>query len=164
MNLLRLCQWLYDTSFGTAIRESQFAFPLIDSVHVLGIALLVGTVLVVDLRLLGILMKEEQVSEVVSRVLPLTWCGFAIQIFSGLLLFWAKAEQYYGNPAFRLKLVLLVLAGLNPLIFHLTVYRSVSAWNEKHTTPVRAKLAGLLSLTLWSGVIIAGRATAYFGK
>ena len=82
MNLLHLCQWLYDTSFGTAIRESQFAFPLIESVHVLGIALLAGTVLVVDLRLLGILMKEEQVSEVVNRVLPLTWCGFVMQIFS----------------------------------------------------------------------------------
>jgi hypothetical protein len=164
MNLLQLCQWLYDSQLGTAIRESQFAFPLIESVHVLGITLLVGTVLFVDLRLLGVLMKDEPVSDVVNRVLPITWTGFLVQVVSGVFLFWAKASQYYGNPAFRWKVLLLVLAGLNPLIFHSTVYRGVSAWNEKHTTPFRAKLAGLLSLTFWSGVIIAGRATAYFGK
>jgi hypothetical protein len=164
MHLMQLCQWLYDSHFGTVIRESQFAFPLIESVHVLGIALLVGTVLLVDLRLLGVLMEEEPVSEVVSRVLPLTWCGFVVQVLSGVLLFWAKAAQYYENPAFRWKVALLLVAGLNPLVFHSTVYRGVSAWNEKHTTPIGAKIAGILSLTLWSGVIIAGRATAYFGK
>lgn len=159
---MHLCQWLSETPFGTSIRESPFAFPFIESVHVLGITLLVGTVAVVDLRLLGVVMKDEQVSEIVSRVLPLTWCGFLIQVVSGLLLFWAKADEYYLNPVFRLKLLLLLLAGLNPLIFHSTLYRSVSEWNDKQTTPVLAKVAGLFSLTLWSGVIVVGRAIAYF--
>jgi hypothetical protein len=111
---------------------------------------------------LGLIFKSEKVSELVSRVLPLTWIGFAIQIVTGTLLFWAKADIYYANPIFRLKLLLLLLAGLNPLIFHLTVYRGVSVWNEKPTTPLSARLAGILSLTLWSGVIVVGRAIAYY--
>jgi len=135
---------------------------MIESIHVLGITLLVGTVSIVDLRLLGVVLKREQVSEVVSQILPVTWCGFVIMFVSGFLLFWSKAEQCYGNPAFRIKLVLLLLAGLNPLIFHLTVYRSVAAWDGSLVTPNRAKLAGALSLTLWSATIIAGRAIAYF--
>ena len=162
MTLLHLCQWLYGTSLGTAIRESPSAYPIIESIHVLGITLLVGTVSIVDLRLLGVVLKREEVSEVVSQVLPLTWCGFVIMFVSGFLLFWSKAEQCYGNPAFRLKLLLLLLAGLNPLIFHSTIYRSVATWGESADTPNRAKLAGVLSLALWSAIIVSGRAIAYF--
>jgi hypothetical protein len=162
MNLLHLCQWLYGTSVGTAIRESPLAYPIIESVHVLGITLLVGTVSIVDLRLLGVVLKREAVSEVVSQVLPLTWCGFVIMFVSGFLLFWSKAEQCYGNPAFRLKLLLLLLAGLNPLIFHSTVYRRVATWGESAATPNIAKLAGVISLALWSAIIVSGRAIAYF--
>lgn len=162
MTLFHLCQWLSASSFGTSIRESQYGFPIIETVHVLGITVLVGTVAVVDLRLLGVLVKREPVLEVVSRVLPLTWCGFAIMLVSGLLLFWSKADQYYSNPFFRIKLGLLLLAGLNPLIFHFTVYRDVAHWNESPATPKRAKLAGVFSLTLWSAIIITGRAIAYF--
>src|ERR1700685_2083406 len=98
MTLLHFCEWLYTTSFGTDIRESQFAFPIIESVHVLGITLLVGTIAIVDLRLLCVPLKREQVSEIVNQVLPLTWCGFVIMVVSGFLLFWAKAEQDYRNP------------------------------------------------------------------
>jgi hypothetical protein len=161
MNLLHLCQWLYGTSVGTAIRESPSAYPIIESIHVLGITLLVGTVSIVDLRLLGVVLKREEVSEVVSQVLPLTWCGFVIMFVSGFLLFWSKAEQCYGNPAFRIKLVLL-LAGLNPLIFHSTIYRRVATWGESAATPNKAKLAGVISLALWSAIIVSGRAIAYF--
>ena len=162
MFLLHLCQWLYATPLGTAIRESPFAYPMIESIHVLGITLLVGTVSIVDLRLLGVVMKREPVSDLVKQVLPVTWCGFVIMIVSGLLLFWAKAEQCYANPIFRFKLLLLLLAGLNPLIFHSTVYRSVDNWNDAQAIPRQAKLAGAFSLTLWSAIIIAGRAIAYF--
>jgi hypothetical protein len=162
MNLLQLCQWLYNSWFGTAIRESQYGFPIIETTHVLAITMLVGTVAIVDLRLLGVVMKREPVSDLVKQVLPVTWCGFVIMIVSGLLLFWAKAEQCYANPIFRFKLLLLLLAGLNPLIFHSTVYRSVDTWNDAQAIPRQAKLAGAFSLTLWSAIIIAGRAIAYF--
>jgi hypothetical protein len=121
MTILHICQWLYDSPLGTSIRESDFTFDLIESAHVLGITLVAGTISIVDLRLLGIVLKKDEVSDVVTQVLPLTWTGFAVMVTSGVLLFWSEAAKMYFNPAFRLKLILLVLAGLNPLIFHTTI-------------------------------------------
>jgi hypothetical protein len=162
MFLQHLCQWLFRSEVGTTIRESTFLYPAIETLHVLATILLVGTVAVVDLRLLGVIMRRERVSAVVRQILPLTWLGFVIMFVSGVLLFWANATEYYANPAFRFKLLLLLLAGLNPLFFHLTTYRGVAEWDDAPLTPIRARLTGLLSLTLWSGTIIAGRAIAYF--
>ena len=162
--LLRFCQWLYDSGIGTAIRESIWVFPIIETIHVLGMALLVGTVAILDLRLLGLVLKGEQVSRVAGQILPLTWAGFGVMFTSGFLLFWSEAAKSYWNPAFRVKLVLLALVGLNPLIFHFTIYRSVATWNGVIVTPLRARLAAVFSLTLWSGIICACRAIAYFQK
>jgi hypothetical protein len=162
--LQHFCQWLFDSQLGTAIRESVYVFPIIDAIHVLGMTLLVGTVAILDLRLLGLILKTEPVSQVAKQVLPLTWCGFGVMFVSGFLLFWAEAAKSYSNPAFRIKLVLLFLVGLNPLIFHSTIYRSVANWNQAEVTPRRARLAALLSLTLWGGIIAAGRSIAYFQK
>jgi hypothetical protein len=162
--LREFCQWLYDSSIGTSIRESIWVFPIIETIHVLGLTLLVGTIAILDLRLLGLVLKREQVSRVASQILPLTWAGFAVMFVSGFLLFWAEAAKCYANPAFRLKLLLLALVGLNPLVFHLTIYRSVLSWNEQLVTPLRARLAAFFSLTLWGGIVCAGRAIAYFQK
>jgi hypothetical protein len=162
--LQQFCQWLYDSAIGTGIRESIWVFPIIETVHVLGITLLVGTVAILDLRLLGLALKREPVARVAAGILPLTWAGFGVMFVSGFLLFWSEAAKSYGNPAFRMKLVLLLLVGLNPLIFHFTIYRTVGAWNNSIVTPLRARLAGLFSLTLWAGIICAGRAIAYFQK
>ena len=115
-----------------------------------------------DLRLLGVVLKKEPVSQVAEQVLPLTWAGFAVMSISGLMLFASEAVKMYENPAFRVKLILMVLAGLNPLIFHSTVYKSVTAWNETPRPPVRARIAATCSLTLWSAIIVAGRAIAYY--
>jgi hypothetical protein len=162
--LEHFCQWLYDSSVGTGILESIWVFPIIETIHVLGIALLVGTVAILDLRLLGLALKREPVSDVASAVLPLTWAGFAVMFVSGFLLFWSEAAKSYANPAFRLKLLLLLLVGLNPLIFHFTIYRSVGDWNARVVTPLQARLAAVFSLTLWGGIVCAGRAIAYFQK
>jgi len=162
--LFQFCQWLYESGIGTAIRESIWVFPIIETVHVLAIALLVGTVAILDLRLLGLALKQEPVSEVARQVLPLTWTGFCIMFISGFLLFWAEAAKSYANPAFRLKLILLLLVGLNPLVFHFTIYRDVASWNNRVMTPLSARLAGVFSLSLWFGIICAGRAIAYFQK
>jgi len=157
-----LCQWLFDSALGTSIRESTYVFPLIETLHVLAITLLVGTVAILDLRLWGAVLKGEKVTTVARQLLPLTWAGFALVLSSGVLLFVAEAAKLYANPAFRLKLLFLVLVGLNPLVFHLTVYRSVDEWDDAIVTPARARLAGALSLSLWAGIIVAGRAIAYF--
>lgn len=159
--LLRLCQWLNDSYVGTGIRESTYLFPIIETIHVLGITLLVGTVSVVDLRLLGIVLRNEKFSDVLGQILPVTWCGFAVMFSSGFLLFWSEAAKSYGNPAFRIKLVLLFLAGLNPLIFHSTIYRTVREWDTASVAPLQARLSAIFSLTLWGAIIVAGRAIAY---
>ena len=160
--VLHFCQWLYGSTLGTSIRESTYLFPIIETVHVLGITLVVGTIAIVDLRLLGIVFRREKFSEVVGQVLPLTWSGFAIMFASGFLIFTSEAVDAYRNPAFRIKLVLLLFAGLNPLIFHSTIYRSVAAWDDARVAPRQARATAILSLTLWSAIIIAGRAIAYF--
>jgi hypothetical protein len=162
MSALEICQWINATNFATSIRESDWVYPIIETVHVLAIALLVGTVAIVDLRLLGIVLKRARISRIAGRLLPLTWAGFVAMFASGGLLFVAQASKSYVNPAFRIKLLLLVLVGVNPLIFHSTIYRSVAVWDDKIAAPMRARLAAVLSLGLWSGIIIAGRAIAYY--
>ncbi|MDW5264676.1 MULTISPECIES: DUF6644 family protein [Acidobacteriaceae] len=159
--LLHLCQWIYGTHLSTAIRESVWVFPIIESIHVLSIAVLVGTIAILDLRLLGLIMKREPVSGIARQVLPWTWTGFFIMFATGLLLTIAEAETNYYNWAFRIKLILLILVGLNPLIFHLTIYRKVNTWDISNVTPLRARIAATCSLTLWAGIIIAGRMIAY---
>ena len=160
--LQHFCQIIYDSQIGTSIRESDYAFSVIESVHVLGITLLVGTIAVLDLRLLGLVFRRIPVTRVARTVFPLTWSGFVVMLISGLLLFWAEAAKNYFNPAFRIKLVLLVLVGVNPLIFHTTIYRRVEEWEMLERSPWRARSAALASLTLWAGIIVAGRAIAYF--
>ncbi|WP_263411177.1 DUF6644 family protein [Terriglobus tenax] len=160
--LQHLCQVIYDSQIGTAIRESEYLFSIIESVHVLAIMLLVGTIAVLDLRMLGIVLREVPVTRISRAVFPLTWSGFVVMFVSGLLLFWAEAAKNYGNPAFRIKIILLALVGLNPLLFHTTVYRRVQEWETARTSPWRARAAALASLTLWGGIIVAGRAIAYF--
>ncbi len=160
--LFRICEWLFNSYVGTAIRESPLLFPVIETVHVLSISLLVGTAAIVDLRLLGMALRDEKVSDVVGQIEPLAWWGFAVMFVSGFLLFWSEAEKSYGNTAFRVKLLLLLLAGLNPLIFHATIYRSVTVWNDAPVAPRQARVTAILSLTLWGAIIVAGRAIAYF--
>jgi|SRR5882757_124116 len=160
--LQHLCQLFYDSHIGTAIRESDYAFSIIESVHVLGITLLVGTIALLDLRMLGLVLRPIPVTRIARTVFPLTWFGFVIMFASGFLLFWAEAAKNYSNPAFRIKLILLALVGLNPLIFHTTVYRRVHEWEVLAISPWRARAAAIASLTLWSGVIVAGRLIAYF--
>jgi hypothetical protein len=162
--LLHTCQWLYQTRFSISIRESIWLFPIIESIHVLSITVLVGTVAVFDLRLLGLVMKREPVSVIGRQILPWTWAGFVIMFVSGLLLFISEAGTNYYNFAFRLKIVLLVLVGLNPLIFHTSIFRKVGDWDLMIRTPLRARVAAVFSLTLWAGIIIAGRMIAYLEK
>jgi len=160
--LQHLCQILYDSHLGTAVRESDYMFSIIESVHVLSIAALFGTIAILDLRMLGLVLRRISVTRIARSVFPITWTGFAISVVSGFLLFWSEAAKNYTNPAFRFKIILLLLVGLNPLIFHTTVYRRVHEWEVLEISPWRARAAAIASLTLWSGVILAGRAIAYY--
>jgi heme A synthase len=123
---------------GSSVRESLWLFPAIETVHLLGMAALVGTITVFDLRLLGWMMRRERVSELARRLLPWTWLGFALQVVTGIALFLSEAAKVYSNPAFRLKIVLILLAGLHALIFHKIVYRDVATWDEGEVLPMGA--------------------------
>ena len=161
MFLLTFCQWLENTAPAVALRDSVWTFDIVETIHTLGITLVAGTIMLVDLRLLGMGLKREHLSEVISRIVPWTLWGFAFMFFTGCLLFSAEAVKLYGSPAFRIKLVLLSLAGLNALIFHTTIYRQAAEWSNAPVAPLRARVAGALSLILWMCIIAAGRAIAY---
>ncbi|SNT10131.1 hypothetical protein SAMN05421770_104168 [Granulicella rosea] len=159
--LQHFCEWVYTTHLSTSIRQSPYSFPLIETIHTVGIGGVVGTVAILDLRLLGWIMKKEPVSRIARQVLPWTWAGFAVMFVTGLLLSIAESQTNYYNLAFRIKLLLLLLVGINPLIFHLTIYRKVNTWDVANVTPLRARLAAISSLVLWAGIIVAGRLIAY---
>lgn len=159
--LLQLCSWIGDSSVGTSIRESDNLFSVIETVHVLGIFAVAGTIAIVDMRLLGLVLEEVPVSEVANPLVKITWLGFAVMLASGLLLFWAEAAKLYANTAFRIKLLLLALAAANAWVFHSTTYRRVARWEKTAAVPAGARIAALCSLALWSAIIVCGRAIAY---
>lgn len=161
MYLLTICQWLEKTPPAAAMRDSLWIFDITETVHTLGIILVAGTIMLVDLRLLGLGLRREPVSHVVSRIVPWTLSGFCLMFLTGGWLFSAEASKLYHSPAFRIKMILLALAGLNALIFHLTVYRRAAEWDDVPVAPLRARVAGLVSLVLWIGIIAAGRSIAY---
>jgi hypothetical protein len=148
--MLSICQWLQQTPVSVAIRESVWVFPILDAVHCVGIILVAGTIVIVDLRLLGFGMRRESVSSVIAQVLPWTFFGFAFMFVTGSLLAWAEPIKLYRSVFFRWKLLFLAIAGLNALLFHYTTL-----------TPARARLAGALSIACWICVIAAGRAIGY---
>jgi Family of unknown function (DUF6644) len=153
----RFLQWLESTPLAIAISESSWLFPGIESVHVLAIALVVGSITMVDLRLLDINLRERPVGELIAEVLPWTWTSFAVAVCSGALLFSSNATHYWGTVPFRAKMLLLTLAGLNMLVFHATIHRSVDLWGRRPPTPRAAKISGGVSLGLWIGVVTLGR-------
>jgi hypothetical protein len=143
--------------FAVFVRTNALAFPWIESVHVLAICVVVGTISIVDLRLLGYTSREKGVRRLVEQVLPFTWGAFGLALVTGFLMFSSSASTYAGNIHFRIKMGLLVLAGLNMLVFHLIPYRSVHLWDELTHPPLRARICGGLSLACWIGVVTMGR-------
>jgi hypothetical protein len=156
MTLQSAAAWLEALPLPAAILESGWLFPTLETVHVMALALVVGSIATVDLRLLGLARRDEAVWAVAAKALPWTWCAFVVALISGGLLFSSAAVKYLGTPAFILKMALLLLAGLNMLIFHFGPGRNIAAW-EPGRTPPSAKLAGGLSLAFWIGVVAAGR-------
>jgi hypothetical protein len=155
--------WLHDTSLGTAVRESIWIYPTLEIVHIMGIALLVGSIAMADLRFLGF-SKQLPVKLTANHLLPWTWVGFALVVISGLGMFAGFATDYYVNTAFRIKLVLIAVAGVNAALFHIRVYRNVADWNENTMPPFAARAFATLSIALWFATIAAGRLIAYTGS
>ena len=152
-----ILKWLESTPLSIFILESEWAFPTIESIHVIAIALVVGTISIVDLRLLGLASTKRGFTELSHEVLPWTWLAFAVAVIAGLLLFISHATEYFGNTAFRIKLLLILLAGLNMMYFHLFTCRKVSEWDRSVAVPPAGRIAGGISLLCWIAVIGFGR-------
>jgi len=150
-------KWLETSALGTTVSQSTWLFPAIETIHVIALALVVGSIAVLDLRLLDRTWRVRAITELTQDVLPWTWASFAVAATSGFLMFASAATKYAADTPFRIKMVLLLLAGTNMLAFHRFTYRSVAAWDVNAPTPRAAKLAGGLSLLFWIGVVTCGR-------
>ncbi len=154
--------WLERTSVSVAIRESTLMFPLIEGSHVLALAISVGTIVALDLRLMGWGMKKTPVSVIFEQLRPWSLIGFAIMFITGILLFWSEPVKCYTTGSFILKMVFLAGTGVNAFLFDRRIYPTVAGWDTAEVVPTRARIAGYSSLILWAGVIFMGRWTAYF--
>ncbi len=150
-------QAIYDSALGEWGRMSLRGLPIVEALHVVAIAVVFGTILIVDLRLLGLPNVSRSFLRTSHELLKYTWAAFVGAVITGVVLFAANAITYYGNTAFRVKLVLIVLAGINMAVFQLITEKSAASWDKDTPTPTAARVAGFLSLLLWTAVIFFGR-------
>ena len=161
MGPLEVCRWLEATPGSVALHESIWVYPIVESVHVLMLCLFLGMTVMIDLRLLGASFETTPVSEVYRRLAPWMMAGFAVMVMSGALLFYAVPVKTYLNIFFRLKMVFLLMAGLNVAVFHFITSRTMPQWDVEANLPLRARLAGGVSLALWAAIAVCGRMIAY---
>ncbi|AEQ50148.1 DUF6644 family protein [Pelagibacterium halotolerans] len=150
-----------NSAIGAFVRETLNVLPIVNVFHVLGIALVFGTIFMVDMRLIGLQSVTRPVSRVANDLLKWTWVGFALAAVTGLLMFAANATTFYVNLQFQLKMVALAFAGLNMVVFELVTARNMAIWDGERRTPPSARFAGFASITLWVLVIILGRWIGY---
>jgi hypothetical protein len=153
-------EWLQGTPLALAIAEDWF--PLVESLHVIAIAIVAGTIFIVDSRLIGVTSLRLPFTHVSDQLLPWTWGAFAGSVVTGALMFIGNATGYYENTPFRVKMALLVLAGLNMLFFQVVTFRGVSTW-DSNRPPSSARLAGVISISLWCLIIGFGRWIGFSG-
>jgi hypothetical protein len=156
MTVPAMMTWLEHRPFAIAIAESTWVFPIVETIHVLALTVVVGSVAMMDLRLLGVGSRERAASEVIASSLPWAWSAFAVAFIAGSLLFSSKAATYYANLPFRIKMVCLALAAVNMLVFHFFTARGMASW-DRGTPPRAARLAAAFSLTLWIVIVATGR-------
>jgi hypothetical protein len=157
MDIASFLKWLEASAAAARIRGSFFLFPLLESTHVIGLALVFGTIVIIDLRLLGIASTERPFERMASDILKWTWAAFALTAGTGALMFITNAHVYYHNFFFRTKMVLLVLAGVNMAVFELTARRRVQEWDTARAAPRSGKAVAVLSIVMWIAIIFMGR-------
>ena len=155
MTGLEMARALEHTPLAVAIAKSNWLFPLLETLHVLAFTVVVGSVAMLDVRLLGLGNMRRSITELTRSVLPWTWSAFVVAAICGAMLFISKASTYYVNIPFRIKFACLVLAAANMLIFHWGA-RGTLAW-DIGPPPVRARIAGAISLALWIAIVSSGR-------
>ncbi|MSR11315.1 MAG: hypothetical protein EXR84_05875 [Gammaproteobacteria bacterium] len=158
MEFLRSPKWIDVENWPLSWEIGGTAwFPFLESIHVIAAAMVVGSILMVDLRLLGLAATRYPITTLSNELVPWSWGAFVIATITGLGMFITRAASHVVNPAFQWKIVLLVLAGANMAYFHFRVYKHVAQWDTAVATPTQLKLIGSMSLFLWAGVMLAGR-------
>ncbi len=152
-----IAEALKASSLSEWMRGSLRALPVIESIHVMAVAVVFGTIAIIDLRLLGLRDASRPFTRVFRELLPYTWAAFGVAAVTGVLMFLPNATTYVVNTAFGLKLASLALAGVNMAVFEFTLLRSVAAWDTANPVPARARAAGAVSLLIWTAVIVFGR-------
>lgn len=161
MNIIPVLDAVKNSGIATAIRNSLYLFPLLECVHVIALTLVFGTIMIVDLRILGVASTGRPYSRVSADMLKWTWGAFALAAVTGTLMFTANARVYFDNTFFRIKFALMALAGLNMLIFQFTEGRKAAEWDRARAGPRAAKAAAIASLVLWGLVIGMGRSVGF---
>ena len=161
MSVLTFAELLYDSEIGTSLRESLFAFPIVEGMHLIGLALSVGLLFFIDLRIVGVVFRHVPIPQILQQLRPWLLGGFAITMATGALLFVSEATKMIELPVFLWKLFFIVLAGLNAAWFELKWGRKVAHWGHATVLPAGVKFAAWTSLGLWSLVVITGRLIPY---
>jgi uncharacterized protein DUF6644 len=155
--LKAFCGWCDNSFFGSAVRNSRWLFPFVEIFHLLALGVLGGTVLLINLRALGLRFRRDPVSQLARELQPWMIGSLGVMLASGFLLFSSEAMRMYFNLAFRFKMAFLLVA----ILFTFTLYRKMTLSQETRVSQLRLKLMALLSLVLWSGVALGGRAIGY---
>jgi hypothetical protein len=148
--------WPLAVAMRGETESTEWLFPIVETLHVVALSIVFGSIAMLDLRLLGLSSNRTAVSRLTREVLPWTWSAWIAAAIFGSLMFMAKADVYAENLEFRLKFICMALAAVNMLVFHLGAFRNVASWDTQRP-PLSARLAGGLSLTLWTGVVFFGR-------
>ena len=163
VDMLSFCHWLQSTGWAVGIKESFNLFPALYVVHIFGFILLVASTSILDMRMLGWWARGRSVSNVAQLTLPWAKVGFAGNFITGVILFATHAVDMYTNTAFRVKMLLVLGAVLNILLFQVTTYRSVEEWGQSEVTPSSAKMTAVISLFLWVGIAAMSRVIGFTG-
>lgn len=156
-----LVNWVLSTSLHDWVLSGVWTWPVMETIHFFGMSLLMGSLLVIDLRMMGFF---KQISiHATHKLLPLTFIGFSLNLVTGVLFFFGDPARYTANISFRIKFILIILAGLNALLYYILIDKKITTWGAHDDTPSNAKVIGAASLVLWFGVLIFGRLIPYMG-
>lgn len=157
MTIDQLLVLIEHSTLATLVREGDWWFPLAECLHVLSIVTVFGSILMMDLRLLGLASRDSAVTKLSKEVLPYTWVAFGFAVLTGTIMFASRATTYAHNTQFLLKFLFMALAATNMLAFHFGAFRRVAEWDRALPPPPATRLAGALSISLWIIVVFLGR-------
>lgn len=163
MHLYEMCQWLQNTSWATGIRESLNLYPALYTLHIFGFVIMVTATSVLDLRILGWGLAQRPVPNVSHLALPWARAGLGANLFTGFLVFAAQAVDMYTNTAFRVKMLMVLLAGINVVLIETVIQRNKGNWEQNGRAPAIARFSAVLSILLWFGIVAMSRVIGFTG-